>query len=207
MCYYSSISIGFKIIETRFGAAFVQSLKKASILNVVLLLLGMVKQITKKQDFFTGKGRKSMVNTQWTADMENNLPQAIAGLDVNKAYSWGKGPMDMIDDKHRIDVKGISNSGGRNVYIEAENRPTCVRNVLKVWMPIDKGDLKKPILFVHVFSPDVSIRGKEEAKFAGKKAERDTNGLMYYRYLELDDWSLSDEVAKHIWQIVKEYIK
>ncbi len=25
MCYYSSISIGFKIIETRFGATFVQS--------------------------------------------------------------------------------------------------------------------------------------------------------------------------------------
>ena len=144
----------------------------------------------------------------WRRDIEQNLHASLRKLDPNQEFRWE--PQQHLDDegdRHSVDVVGMPNiQGKRRVFVEIEaDRATCVRNIIKIWMPVSECTLKQPAMIIQVFSPNYiskKEKKKKETIFVGNKAEKDTDERLIYRFIQLPSWLSSDEIAARIMSVV-----
>jgi hypothetical protein len=153
------------------------------------------------------KQRKREIDAikEWRESIETKLPSVLQSLE--ESYHWeGQQPMDGETGRKTIDIKGTPRTkNGSKIYIEVEAaRPTCVRNVVKVWMDMSKNETENPVLLIHVFSPFFKKRprGKAESLFIGQQAQKATNGKLKYKYIQLDElvseYNLATMIASEV---------
>ena len=149
----------------------------------------------KEENRSKRKERGEEINQKW-GQLEQKL---LAALEQNVgAYKWVKeGPVP--GGTGYLDIRGRAPVSGRWVGIELEkDRTTCVRNVNKVWMAIDRAP--KDFVLIQIFSPvfdentknTTKKQGAAEAKFTGSKAAVDTGGHLAYVPMQLKHWPSED---------------